>query len=81
MSSQRGNVSRAVRKSAHGPAGAPRYMNEEGFHHNKGSRMTKIVNAAPVFGLCQRCHDVSLHTRTSKFCFFFLAALHPNKHV
>ena len=59
MSSQRGNIKRSDRKSAHGPSGAPRYMNDEGFHNNKGSKMTKIVNAAPIYGICQRCHDVS----------------------
>ncbi|KAJ2019013.1 hypothetical protein IWW57_005163 [Coemansia sp. S610] len=37
--------------------GAPKYQNKFAYTHNRGSKTTKKILAAPVDGLCKRCTD------------------------
>lgn len=43
---------------------AQKYQNKAAFRHNKNSKLTRVIEALPVVGLCQHCTDIMIWRKT-----------------
>ncbi|ORX93054.1 hypothetical protein K493DRAFT_302945 [Basidiobolus meristosporus CBS 931.73] len=52
------SVKRISTRGSGAKKGPQKYQNTVAYKHNKNSKKTRAINALPISGLCQRCHDV-----------------------
>lgn len=38
--------------------GPPKHANAVKFHHNRASKLTKLISSFPIFGLCPKCTQI-----------------------
>ncbi|KAI7862128.1 hypothetical protein BDF14DRAFT_1746370 [Spinellus fusiger] len=58
--------SKATHRKGNNSKQGQKHQNTTAWKPNKNSRKTKIINALPVYGLCQRCTDVIMWRKKYK---------------